>query len=214
MDKLHFLNIKILIRNGLKNIVFVLFSVILLQGCKAHDNYNIRISNDDYNRKSKLLLMKNGKDIDSMENINSYYGHDSIVYNGKNIWSYYYKGRCGTGCSVSYVMIITYNDDKLKKMLHILNKEKTYDIEHKIEKTYIPYFNENDLFIKKEIRILGKKKEEKIVKLEYDLENNIYYNIIYDDLSKGINIDDENSYIYEKENVWKYYIKNYRYDID
>ncbi len=152
------------------------------------------------------MLSKNNLELDSINNIGSYYGKDSIIFKGNNQWDYYYHGRCGTGCSIIYYMRIIEKKEKINIALNILNeyKENDFITGNTLQKRY--FFNENK--IQKSIKVNGITKERFEEKINLDNAKNIYYNtLFYKDGKKyyGIKIDSLN-YLYLSKNNWKIYI--------
>ncbi|WP_134197430.1 hypothetical protein [Chryseobacterium daecheongense] len=162
---------------------------------------------DEIGRRSTLFLTKNDIIIDSIKNIGSYYGKDSIVKRNNNHWEYFYNGRCGTGCSVVYYMNLSPIDDKIKVKLNILYKYKEVHYGNQMIKEYSPHFSSSRNYITKVIVENGIQKQKIENEIKYDKKNHIYYNEVFEFNRlnyKGIKIDSL-KYILFKENEWKFY---------
>ncbi|MEN2436564.1 hypothetical protein AAH994_14200 [Weeksellaceae bacterium A-14] len=192
---------------ALKKIFFPVFLyIITAHGCQKLPNYRLFTRFNPTNNTSTLILSKNNIELDSINNIGSYYGKDSIVFKGNNLWDYYYHGRCGTGCSNVYYMRVVENKEKINIVLNILSEYKEYD--HANGQTLQEKYSFNGKNIQKRIKINGVTKEIFVEKVRLDRTNNIFYNTFFVNNDKkyyGIKIDSLN-YLYLDKNKWKSYI--------
>ncbi len=195
---------------AVRKIIFGVIAYLLINSCNARsDEYSFYTRFDELKRISTLFLTKNNVDIDSINNIGSYYGKDSIIKKDNNQWDFYYKGRCGTGCSLQYYMNLTPSNDKIKVRLNILSryKESNYLSHNSLTKEYVPSFSFKKNYILKRIKVNGIEKSVKISQISLDKKNNIYYNCIFKyngSNYKGIKIDSI-EYILLRENSWMFY---------
>ncbi|GEM_PF-2256816 len=193
---------------AIKKIILIFSVYLLINSCTIRHEYNFYTRFDELNRKSTLFLTKDDIIIDSIQNIDSYYGKDSIVRRNNNQWDYYYNGRCGTGCSVLYYMNVSPVNDKIKVKLNILYKSKSNDdYQNILTKEYIPYFSSGKNYISKIIKENGIVKNTTVNPIKYDRKNNIYYNTTFEynnALYKGIKADSL-EYIVLGGNNWKFY---------
>ncbi|WP_374441906.1 hypothetical protein [Epilithonimonas sp.] len=191
---------------ALKKIILIIFVYSFINSCKTTSTgYNFYAKFDELNRKSTLFLTKNDVIIDSIKNIGSYYGKDSIVKKNENQWDYFYNGRCGTGCSVVYYMNISPINNKIKVKLNILykSKESNYGNQTTLTKEYVPYFSSEKNYISKITKKNGVLKNKIICQINYDKKNDIYYNEVFEN-NKGIKTDSL-EYILIDGNNWKFY---------
>lgn len=190
--------------------ILVILAYLFINSCKVSSNeYNFYTRFDELNRKSTLFLSKNDVVIDSINNIGSYYGKDSIIKKNENQWDYFYNGRCGTGCSLVYYMNLSPVNDKIKVKINILYKSKTSDYENKniSTKEYIPQFSSEKKYISMIIKKNGILKNKILYQINYDKKDDIYYNEVFEynnSNHKGIRTDSL-EYILINENNWKFY---------
>lgn len=174
--------------------------VLFLTSACTSGHYDLQVKFDPDRRISTLYLISNNEKTDSITGIGSYYGEDSLVSVG-NYWDYKYKGRCGTGCSITYYMRLKVIDDQLKPMLNILYSytEEDDSSGERFSKQYIPHFSDSQNYI---LTKAGGVK----TNLKYSKEENIYYNEIYKidgNDCKGIHVDTQD-YVYTGKK-WKFY---------
>lgn len=179
--------------------------VLFLTSACTSRQYNVQVRFDPGRNISTLYLISNNEKIDSITGIGSYYGQDTLVSAG-NYWDYKYKGRCGTGCSITYYMRLKVMDDQLKPMLNILcSYTEEGDSSERFNKQYIVHLSDSQnyiLTIKENSAKAGGVKAD----LMYNTEGDIYYNKIYKidgNEWKGIHVEGYD-YVYTGKK-WKFY---------
>lgn len=192
-----------------KKMILIILAYFLINSCRINNVYKLYTRFDESDRKSTLFLSKNDVIIDSIKNIGSYYGKDSIVKKNENRWDYFYHGRCGTGCSIIYYMNVSPVNDKINVKLNILYQLKESDSNHQNISTqeYLLHFSSEKNDISKITKNNGILKNEISSQIIYDKEYDIYYNEIleYNNSSyKGIKVDSI-EYILIDKNNWKFF---------
>lgn len=178
--------------------------VFLISACTSKD-YNLQVKFDPGQNVSTLYLTRDNERIDSITGVGSYYGKDILVSVGE-YWDYNYKGRCGTGCSITYYMRLTVVEDKIKPMLNILNRySEEGDSSDFYNEQYIPHLSDSQNYVLTKGKNTAKGGEVK-TNLLYNKHENIYYNEIYKidgNDWKGIHLG-KYDYVFIS-NRWKFY---------